>query len=454
MDADLLDAMTKLQLGATFKWMPEPLNPGFAKDQGLQDDLDLVVTGGFDPMAPGQGTKLEDYAFAVVDLSDSPDTPAYAGWRDTEHHLIASMAKLLPLYGAFALRRALRGAWPSYAPNFAALASKARAGLVSSGVRAGSRPLVEDLYAVNPAGEIDFRFGGSPGSRYSDETGSQALSGIYFRNPPLGPARVARADGQLANDATLKAELQDNLAQGRVPAEDQLRLTAGWSDNVSAGVITQALGFPYLWALARASTLWRPSWPKLTGHRKETNDSGGLNLMSDYNNGAWTRPPAAAPVNTTQGATARSVASLMTMLARDKLVDPGSDAIMREMMRKSSLDATFRGESSPIGIGMDSVGWTAVQDPIDYDSGSTQPPGADLAVSKVGLLHSQTGGPRAACNALIIRKNRDRTAGGQKLITAVLVGLNWKDDSPTPIVDFGKRMAKVLEQRHGLKSTP
>jgi hypothetical protein len=226
---------------------------------------------------------------------------------------------------------------------------------------------------------------------------------------------------------------------------------AGWSDNVSAGVITEALGFPYLWALARASGLWRPSWRKITGHRHEKDESGGLNLMSDYNHGWWKSPVAAAPVDTTQGATARSVAWLMTMLARDKLVDPGSDAIMREMLRKSSLDATFRGESSPIGIGMDSAGWTAVQGPIDYDSGSTQPAGSDLAVSKVGLLH---GDPRAACNALIIRKNRDRTAGGQKLITAVLVGMNWKDDSPTPLVDFGRRMAKVLEQRHGLTSTP
>jgi Beta-lactamase enzyme family len=461
MDAALLSGMTKLQTPATVRWMPERLEPGFAKNEDLQSDLDLAVTGGFDSTPPDQATKLTKHAFAVVDLTDNPAAPAYAGWKDTEHWLIASLAKLLPLYGAFDLRRALRAAWPTYAPDFAALASAAHAGLVPFGVPSGTRPLITDLYERNSAGEIDFKVGGSPGPRYDDEAPPQYLSRIFWRTPPIGPQRVARAAGQLGTDTVLKAELQDNLLQGRVPAEDQLRLMAGWSDNVSAGVVTQALGFPYLWSLARTSGLWRPKWPELTGHETEKPKNGGLkdgglNLMSDYNDsGTWKGAPAGAPTKTTQGATARSLACLMTMLARDKLVDPTSDAVIREMLRKKWLAATYRGEDSPIGEGLRFGGWSAVQTPVAYGSGATQPPGSDLAVSKIGLLHStRPKGPKAASNALIVRTTRELTAGGQKTITAVLVGLNHTDDDVTPLQDFGRRMAKVLDQRHGLKTTP
>jgi hypothetical protein len=455
--------LAKLRIPPPLKWMPDPLEPGFVADAALQTAVDDAIMN-----AP---LDLTPHAFAIVDLTDNPLQPAYAGYRDAEPRYIASLGKLLPFYGAFQLRRDLQAAWPQYASQgLPALAAAARENLARVGASVGTRPLIEKLFAIDSAGNLDFSIGGlvsgGSGTRHKDkplvETDTDHLDGVYWKRPNRGvrttqPGPKGRPTTRLDDDAVLSAELNDVLAQWRVPAEDHLRLMVGWSDNISAAIIIQALGFPYLWALTTRSGLYRSSWKRLTG-LESTDPMGpaGMWLSSDYNYGRWRKPPGGFPTSTSQGGSARSIATLMTMLARDQLVDSTGNPFretgnvtMREMLRKDWLNGTFRHEGSQLGWGLHAGGWGAIQPGHPYGTPGAPAANSALGCSKVG----SSDGPGASSNALIVRTTRAKTAGGQKTITAVLVGLNSDAEVTAPIKEFGKQMAAALDQRHGLATT-
>src|SRR5213083_807608 len=94
--------MAKLVIATPLVGGTGKLDPGFKRDDALQDDLEDVLR--IEP-------SLRPHAFAVVDLTEKspfgPLTPAYAGSKDTEQRSIGSMAKLLALYGAYSLHRDL-----------------------------------------------------------------------------------------------------------------------------------------------------------------------------------------------------------------------------------------------------------------------------------------------------------------------------------------------------------
>jgi Beta-lactamase enzyme family len=444
MDAAVLSGMSKLQNAPAFRVMPYPLEPDFVPDAGLQDALEAATTKG------AATPDLNPHGFALVDLSDDIAHPRYAGHQDTKQALIGSLAKLLPLYGAFELRRNLRDARMELGiSDLNELANVTRANLARVNGTAGSRPLIEKLFKISD-GELDFTFSGPP--RHNDQFLKPLHDGIGARiarttrpNPNPPPARITRLD----DDTVLSYELTD--FQDAVPAEDHLRLMAGWSDNVSAAVIIQALGFDHLWALTTRSGLYRRSWEPLTRNDREAvGPSGLLVTRPDYNYGGWRKLPAGVPGSPGQAGTARSIAVLMTMLALGVLVDSQSSLAMREMMRKQGLQygPGPRWENSPIGRGMELAGWDANQPVWAYDGSTTLAAGHDLAVSKIGVTVAPA--PETRSNAFIVRTKRNVIGGGQKLITAVLVSLNWTSPNANVGETFGKRMAGALEAKHNL----
>jgi hypothetical protein len=241
-------------------------------------------------------------------------------------------------------------------------------------------------------------------------------------------------------------------------AREQLRLMVGWSDNASAAVIAQAIGFRYLWALARFSGLFRTKWPKLEPLDDAAPGSGGLLLLRDYNHGFWL--PKDAPTDgLQQAATARSLATLLTLLGQDRLLDPAAHVMMREMLRRAGLkkSESTRGEWSPIGQGLADAGWTATQPAWNYDPvrppAQFPPAASELAVAKVGFLDDDS----QMSDALLVRSVRPLEGGGTKPITAVLVAMYSRSrhkgtapDSVSLVTEFGKKMADVLNERHKL----
>jgi Beta-lactamase enzyme family len=440
MDATLLSGITKLQAAQEFGGMPPPLQPEFVPDAGLQDAVDEAAE------------ILPEHGLAIVDLSDDPSSPRYAGYQDTKQALIGSLAKLLPLYGAFELRRNLRAALTQLGiSDLNALAEVFRGILASRNGASGTRPLIEKLFTISSGGDLDFTFGG-PAERYSDLLVSLAHDLYPSRRtrttlpnpkPTAAQPRVTR----LHDDTVLANELTDARTEGKVPAEDQLRLMAGWSDNVSAAVVIQALGFNYLWALATRSGLYRRSWKEVTRRDQGQAGPGGLCLIGDYNYGRWKSRPREVP-NRLAAGTARSIAVLMTMLA-GVLVDSQSSFAMREMMRRQSFLGS-RGEGSAIGRGMEAAdaGWDVQQPRWEYDGSTNLPADHELLVSKIGVTTAPA--PESRSNALIVRKKRNLSGGGQKTITAVLVYLNWTDGSTQVGEEFGKGMAAALKAKHNL----
>jgi hypothetical protein len=435
MNADVLGALTKL---ATVSPLPQllgealPIEPGWKADNSLQDDLDAVL----DAWITHDPALKKKYAFAVVDLTDDPNgktpgfgpqTPAYAGFNDTKQMKVVSLAKLLPLYGAYRLRSDLKVL--TKAQNLSDLTTAAtdlRQDYRRVHGSTASRPNIEKIFAT-PSSPDDINFT----RQKMDNTQLDS----HYKNSNLDP----------------------NFTQ--LTFREYLRLMAGWSDDISAANVIRALGFDYLWALTNRAGLFRPRWDKLTRNDTLPGGPGGLFLGEDFNGLVWSSPPPGAPMMgigpSNQAATARSVAMLLTLLAGDRLVlDQPGNVGMREMLRKTNADFTsmLRMENSTIGIGMakNPPGWTAVQDAWDEDKTPVPPatdPKKELAVSKIGYTEGVRG---VISNGLLVRALRATPAPLKNVtITAVLVGINTEDNESTPLVDFGQAMAMKLDARHG-----
>ncbi len=454
----VLDASPPLQLLGE----RSPLQPNWVadddpnKENTLQSQLDAVLKDNSELNDPNQ-------AYAVVDLTldddktpgFGPQTPAYAGRNDTNPMWIASLAKLLPLYGAYSLLADLALVTLAFAETDLSLAA--------AGLRDNYGRIKASTPSLRPNIEHMFQAPSSPGGiNFTCDNLTNAMLDDYHPLP------------QADYDPNLSISVP-NLSTPLMALEC-LRLMAGWSDNVAASSVIMALGFDYLWALARTSGLFQ-RWPKLTRRDSGKTLANGLFVGEDYleqNNHLWltaprgTRPsgPPLGGIISNQVGTARSVALLLTMLARSELVpdQPGrlppglalaANVGMREMLRKFNGNFTSAGplfpngpEASPIGMGMANAGWTAKQPAWDY----TTPPSetllnGDLAVSKIGVGTSISG-KQVMCNGLLVRTTRPDLPDTP--ITAVLVGINAGTVLPDNLNTFGAAMAMQLDARHGV----
>jgi hypothetical protein len=481
LSADIIGALSGLVAARLPDFSVELLEraglPRFGSDPDLSAQLKNVIDN--------NSVILKDrqLGFAIVDLTDDPargfglNNPVYAGVNDTQYGTVASLAKLLPLYGAYQLRYDLRNYIKvSSIPDIATLANQVREGyrIINAAENNQNIPLIENIFFPASLGPtLDFWRG------TEDDT---ALNAINSADESTGPRR-ARTWGKLRNTDNLVRELDPLFGTPPAPQAlyffQQLRLMAGWSDDISAAIVIEALGFPYLWKLADRSFLFRNIWgPIGTGNPDGLNregDRGGLFLAVDYwhtswatRRSGWSPPPEETPPHSggdqdpVNGGTARSVALLMTALAQNLLIgngatdfDPDAHHEIREILRKKFIDINGngdpvnpgeheRGEVSPIGAKFrkqaGSLGWTISQTP--WTPGGTPP--TELAVSKIGLLDPDVNPPGHASNAILVRAGR----GGAVPITAVLVGINRRDDSYEPLFTFGQEMVQVLAARH------
>jgi hypothetical protein len=479
--ADFIGAAAKLTANAAMRppGLVVPLKPNIKQDGNLQAALGraltVVQTGLTDARTqyPQMPEDLKSCAFAVADLTFDEDiqgygpaAPAYAGFNDTHLFPIASLAKLLPLYVAHLLRAEARKlAAATGTTSIASLGPLLRAHLKRTDCAGGDGfPLVEDMFDI-ANDVVDFKAGGTQwnGSTFILDTDLQDLNAADQRAPAV--------EGLLSNSTPLATKTIVRAQLTQVAFREQLRLMARWSNDVSASIVIQAIGFRCLWKLSNQSGLFRDrSWEALTGPRKgQFVDPGGLFLGKDYAGNFWTERPVGAPVRDkqpSQAGNARSVSQLMASLAND-LVDDEARISMREMLRK---DSTFRGPADPgdddvhmgeasrigIGMGLSPNSWAPNQsswqfgDPIPAETtpdGSTLRHG-DLAVSKLGLLYPGLSPLSVSSHALLVRSAR-----GPINITAVLVAIAvWHDVSPDYLsviaIAFGEAMAAELALRH------
>jgi hypothetical protein len=495
--SDDIDAVTKLT-AATGLGPPGPmigfhgrLNPTLKPDPTLQIALDAALADAetmlkaVAPAHPGLPTSLASFSFAVVDLTNDPRipgfgamSPAYAGHNDTRTRGIASLAKLLALYAAHQIRSDARALASVTAPTtIGALANLMRQHHRRMGAADDTFPLIEDMLAIDANGNVDFQMGGAewPGiTRPITDIELRVINSADHADPP--PARFTAIQDQLKDSTPLatKATLHGQLAQ--IAFREQLRLMAGWSNNISASIVIKAIGFRYLWRLANRSGLFRPGgWERLAAPRQGARENpGGLFLGQDYAGNVWTDRARGAPVfgaSPSQAGNARSVAQLMTSLASE-LINDEAHISMREMLRKRQAFGVLadvfgnilRGEDCPIGEGMaidPSPGWRALQTDWDYGVIPNETSAArdsltngELASSKIGLLDLTKDGVRnlTVCNALLVRATRGTGAAPLK-ITAVLVVLTSATDinpAMLSIVEgaFGKTVALKLDARH------
>ncbi len=427
-------------------------------------------------------TSLDPFSFALVDLTDDARTPgfgrsrpAYAGFNDTKSVPCASLIKLLPLYAAHQLRSDARALASVTSPtSIADLASLLRKNHRRMRAADDTFPLVEEMFELDAQGIVQFRFGGTRWDsipRFITDLELKTLDTEEHVAPPTQAIRDVAIAGKLGESTPLPTKLATLRAQFRqVEFREQLRLMAGWSNNTSATLVTQAIGFTYLWTLAQRSGLFRSKgWlSMMSTERKELKDPGGFFLGQDYSGNIWTDRPRSPPIykrQSSQAACGRSVAQLMTSLAYE-LIDEDAHISMREMLRKNesfTAPLNLRGESSPIGAGMGLVpppgNWRSSQASWNYgvipDELSTERDAlvnGDLAVSKIGLLDLRKNGDGlvAVSNALLVRTTRGST---HKKITAVLVGLGVSKDIPPELLTivltlFGGGIATALDARH------
>jgi hypothetical protein len=490
LSADIIGALSGLVAARLPDFSVELLEraglPRFGSDPDLSAQLKNVIDNNSEIL------KDRQLGFVIVDLTDDPargfglSRPAYAGVNDTQYGTVASLAKLLPLYGAYQLRYDLRNYIKECAGNpvsrisdITMLASRVREGyrIINAAESNQSIPLIENIFfPASIESTLDFWRG------TEDDTALGAIHAADVNTIHPGPRR-ARTWGKLRNTDNLVIELDPLFGTPPAPQAlyffEQLRLMAGWSDDISAAIVIEALGFPYLWKLADRSFLFRNIWgPIGTGNPDGVNrdgDQGGLFLAADYwhtswaaRRSGWSDPPeeTEAPSHPVNGGTARSVALLMTALAQNHLIgngatdfDPDAHNEIREILRKKFIDVDDdgnpvnpgeheRGEESPIGAKFrkqaeaPSLGWTISQTP--WTPGGTPP--TELAVSKIGELppDEKTGFAGHASNAILVRAGR----GGAVPITAVLVGINRRDDHYIPLFTFGREMVQVLAARH------
>jgi hypothetical protein len=490
------DAIIKLT-GTTALGPPGPmvgfhgsLNPTLKPDPMLQTALDAAledaanILQGIAGAHPGLPTSLEPFSFAVVDLTNDPQNtpgfglsnPAYAGHNDTVSLAIGSLAKLLPLYAAHQLRSDAMALTSVTAPaNIGDLANLMRKHYHRMGAADDTFPLIEDMFSIDAGGDIMFKTGGTqwPGqtSLITDVQLKAVDDGDHVQNTPSDRSKSVQSKLQES------MPLADRLAVIRgqlttIACREQLRLMAGWSNNVSASILIQAIGFPFLWKLANRSGLFRGAgWERIADPRKGLLEKpGGLFLGQDYSGNIWTHRPRGAPVfekDSSQAGNARSIAQLLASLGAGELINDAAHISMREMLRKSDsfgVPLGLRGEDSPIGLAMavqPSPGWRASQTPWDYgaipdelSAEYAQLVNGELAVSKIGLVDLRKDGVGfvSASNGLLVSATRG-TAAAPIRVTAVLVALTTSKDIGLDLLAavegaFGKAMAPYLDNRH------
>jgi hypothetical protein len=285
------------------------LSADFTQDPALQTRIDTA--GKYLRLRTG----LEGLRLAVVDLTNSAKPPVYTGFHDQEEVTVFSVAKLLMMYAAFQLRH-----------DVSELAARSRATTQDDLIKEA-----KDQWATAPAQRVknilasdqSFPKAGPPDLKriFTMVHGGDGWK-VDFTRSNKTLAELEGLDVQMEPlDVPKSLALIDQLG-----FLDRMKLAIGWSTDVAAATCVRDVGYPYMAALALQSGLYDYD-------EQADKGPGGLWLGGDYTEGAVAGPWRHSPVgNFRPAGTARALATFMTLLARDRLVDPKASADMRDLM--------------------------------------------------------------------------------------------------------------------------
>jgi hypothetical protein len=300
------------------------LSPGFVEDKALQDRIDAA--GKYFRLRTG----LEGLRLAVVDLTNSAKPPVYAGFYDQVETTVFSVAKLLMMYAAFQLWR-----------DLGALAARSQATTQEDLIKEAKdqwakapEPRVKKILASDPS----FPKAGPPDLKriFTIVRGGDGWKVEFIRsNKTLED--LNGLDGQLPDPVEVPTSVPTSLALlNQVGFLDRMKLAIGWSNNIAAATCVRDVGYPYMAALTLQSGLY--DYDEQAGK-----GPGGLWLGGDYARGAVAGPWRRSPVGDFPPAgTAKALATFMTLLARDRLVDAKASADMRDLMEYLKTKAELR----------------------------------------------------------------------------------------------------------------
>lgn len=221
--------------------------------------------------------RFKDLAVAVIDLTlrarraDGIGWTTFAGWNLYDQRFAASLVKIAAMFAAFRLRENVKSA---------AVEVTAKDGTELFQVIAASwKSVVEN---VIPGGKPDF---------------------------PQFDRIFTVSGGGGAWDIEFSSVFTKHL-----------REMIGHSNNQSAGFVIDAVGFQYLNGALAAEGLY-------------SDEYGGLWLGGNYNGRNWMIEPISK--KTHMGATAGAVASFLTLLDGDRLVNSQASDEMRKLMRQA-----------------------------------------------------------------------------------------------------------------------
>lgn len=308
---------------------PKASDPGFYDGPDkyksapqLQDCLDAV-------MAKNKG-KLDHIRGALVDLTKDPSQPEFAGWKHTSQVFAASVPKTAAMLAAFQLRHDLNVALKKKgAASVPDLFSVVRDDWAATQVDPGGKATPFTSH-VSLRGKIVLWDGDT---KTLTDPKSPNLEHI-FKMPPTGlPASIEFTstgetkdqlqkviDDFASKDKKMHADAAQALkALGFV---ERLRIMGGGfvpASNFITSTVVQDIGYAYIASTLLQAGLYDPA------------RGGGLWLGADYFGTNWIAAPAGGA---RQSATAGSLAALMTLLARNVLVDPTSSLEFQGLLQK------------------------------------------------------------------------------------------------------------------------
>jgi V8-like Glu-specific endopeptidase len=384
-----------------------PLDPGFYTPAGgyqttpsLQTLVDAVAK-----LPAARGVKL-----ALVDLSKGLGSPEFAGIGHTTALAVGSVGKAAVMYAAFQLRAQIRRllAQPAFPTPAAAFTAMQTAWLAMQGSPAGA-PVAPVAGHLGRRGDL-MTWKGVPislsqgqGSLPNFPTIFGAASPVDFDSKSISLVSTFTLCDEFA--ALMRASHNKEGGDRKRRFLQRMRLMTGFSDNNASGTCIDDLGSSYVASVMVQSGLWHPT-------------RGGIWLSGNYAGRGWRKSPLGGFV---QNGTAGAVAALMTLLARNLLVDAAASAEMRALLLKGAYPGA--GTYSPVRKALNTI--TARRSKV---------------VSKLGLIDNTTS------DAAIV----ERTELGKRLhYVVVILGV---PDHPkdTTIINVALALDNCIRRHNGL----
>ncbi len=297
---------------------------------GLQTCLNTVM----------KDARFREISVALVDLTGGISQPEFAGFNHKQQIPAREPSKLAAMLAAFQLRHDLRilmKTQPDVAKGLDTVFAEARSRWKAAQTAAG--PSEGFAGPITKRGNVVF-VSGKP-IPLSDPKSPQ-LETIFRPIQPGEDVAVEFTDtGEEENPlrdlveaaftgpATDRAQAVQKLHD--LGFRQRLALTMGPSrvaSDLVAPTVIRDIGYAYITSVLLQYGLYDP------------NRGGGLWLGSDYDRSEWQGAPASSLTKVRGGArsaTAGSLATFLTLLMQDRLVDPQSSAEMRDLLKQDFL---------------------------------------------------------------------------------------------------------------------